>query len=203
MTQAQNQLAARAVLHTVFAAQDGALKTSSRFVAEAFDRQHKNVLQAYDMLECSQEFNRRNFAPVEYLDAKGQARRMIEMTFDGFIFLVMGFTGAKAAAIKERGPGMSCKSFASGANSRMIAPLREKGAAGFGDLMNRCDASRSSVPQSLRLRCSCLQFWRPGWEALAACRFPVVPGSPTRPGRRPHLAMGASVIANRTIGGQS
>lgn len=95
-------LAAMAVSHTVFATDDGAiLKTNSRFVAEVFGRLHKDVLKAVDNLDCSEAFNGRNFAPVEYLDTKGETRRMVEMTFDGFTFLVMGFTGSKAAAFKE------------------------------------------------------------------------------------------------------
>ena len=95
-------LATQAVLHTVFTADDGVtLKTNSRFVAEVFGRLHKDVLKAIDNLDCSDAFNRRNFAPVEYLDTKGEARRMVDMTFDGMTFLVMGFTGAQAAAFKE------------------------------------------------------------------------------------------------------
>ena len=95
-------LAAQAVLHTVFAAEDGTtLKTNSRFVAEVFGRRHDDVLKAGRNLECSEEFSARNFAAAEYLDAQGKPRQMIEMTFDGFMFLVMGFTGSKAAAIKE------------------------------------------------------------------------------------------------------
>lgn len=101
-TQGQaRQLAAQAVMHTVFAAEDGRLKTNSRFVAEVFGRRHDDVLKAHRNLDCSKEFNARNFAAVEYIDAKGEACPMIEMSFDGFMFLVMGFTGSKAAAIKE------------------------------------------------------------------------------------------------------
>jgi Rha family phage regulatory protein len=59
------------------------------------------VLQALDRLECSEKFKRLNFQVVEYVDAKGQKRRLVQMTNDGFMFLAMGFTGAKAAAIKE------------------------------------------------------------------------------------------------------
>ena len=95
------QLAAQAVSHTVFVADDNTIKTNSRFVAEVFGKNHKDVLRAIDSLECSKEFNGRNFAPVKYIDAKGESRPMYEMTFDGFTFLVMGFTGAKAAAFKE------------------------------------------------------------------------------------------------------
>ncbi|WP_341538063.1 Rha family transcriptional regulator [Sodalis glossinidius] len=38
---------------------------------------------------------------VDYVDAKGEKRPMFEMTKDGFVFIVMGFTGKKAAAFKE------------------------------------------------------------------------------------------------------
>lgn len=75
--------------------------TDSRKVAQHFGKLHKDVLRAYDRLECSQEFNGRNFAPVTFMDAKGEIRRAVQMTKDGFMFLVMGFTGQKAAAIKE------------------------------------------------------------------------------------------------------
>lgn len=48
-------------------------------------------------LDCSPEFNVLNFKAVEYLDAKGERRRSFDITRDGFSFLVMGFTGARAA----------------------------------------------------------------------------------------------------------
>lgn len=82
-------------------ASDNTLKTNSLKVAEAFGKFHKNIIQKIETLECSEEFNRLNFKPVEYLDAKGEKRPVYEMTKDGFMFLVMGFTGKKAAAVKE------------------------------------------------------------------------------------------------------
>ena len=75
--------------------------TNSLKVAEAFGKQHKDVLRKIAHLDCSTEFNERNFALVEYVDGKGEKRPAYEMTKDGFIFLVMGFTGKQAAAIKE------------------------------------------------------------------------------------------------------
>lgn len=99
--QTPTQLAAQAVLHTVFAAEDGALKTNSRFVAEVFGRRHDDVLKAARNLECSEEFRLRNFAESSYLNAQNKEQPMVEMTFDGFTMLVMGFTGAKAMAFKE------------------------------------------------------------------------------------------------------
>ncbi|MBJ7582971.1 Rha family transcriptional regulator [Aeromonas veronii] len=75
--------------------------TTSLIVAEAFGKRHDNVLRKLESLECSQEFNALNFEAVEYLDGKGELRRAWNMTKDGFIFLVMGFTGKQAASIKE------------------------------------------------------------------------------------------------------
>ena len=45
--------------------------------------------------------NALNFERVDYKDAKGEKRQMYNVTKDGFMFLVMGFTGKQAAAIKE------------------------------------------------------------------------------------------------------
>lgn len=75
--------------------------TTSLRVAEAFGKRHDNVLQRVRMLDCSAEFNALNFKAVNYIDPKGESRTAYEMTKDGFMFLVMGFTGSKAAAIKE------------------------------------------------------------------------------------------------------
>ena len=77
------------------------LTTDSRRVAKHFKRPHKNVLRAFDALECSPEFSRLNFEPREFIDSRGKRQREICMTKDGFMFLVMGFTGAEAAKIKE------------------------------------------------------------------------------------------------------
>jgi len=75
--------------------------TTSLKVAEAFSKQHKHIIEKIKNLECSEEFNGSNFRPVEYLDNKGEKRPSYQMTKNGFMFLVMGFTGKKAAQIKE------------------------------------------------------------------------------------------------------
>ncbi len=80
---------------------DGEPRVSSLTIAEAFGKQHKNVLRDIEALDCSLEFNRLNFEPVMYKDAKGEMRPSYEMTKDGFFFLVMGYTGEKAGLIKE------------------------------------------------------------------------------------------------------
>lgn len=81
--------------------QNDQIKTNSLKVAEVFGKPHKDVLQKIKMLDCSIEFSERNFSPAEYTDGQGKPRPMYEMSKDGFIFLVMGYTGAKAANIKE------------------------------------------------------------------------------------------------------
>lgn len=87
------------LIHAVFI-QDQQIKTDSLKVAEAFQKNHRDVLRKLESLDCPSDFNERNFALVNYKDAKGESRPMYEMTKDGWMFLVMGFTGAKAAQIK-------------------------------------------------------------------------------------------------------
>ena len=77
------------------------IRTTSLKVAEAFGKGHNDVLRKLKSMECSDDFNERNFALVDYRDAKGEKRPCYEMTKDGFMFLVMGFTGKQAAQIKE------------------------------------------------------------------------------------------------------
>lgn len=81
---------------------DGEVFANSRDVAAYFDKRHGDVLRAIENLSCSKRFAERNFAFSAYEDATGRSLRMCDMTKDGFSFLAMGFTGAKAAAFKER-----------------------------------------------------------------------------------------------------
>lgn len=74
---------------------------SSRQVAAEFKKQHDNVLRDIRNLDCSSEFNALNFEEVKYKDAKGEKRPEYLMTKDGFVFLVMGYRGKKAARFKE------------------------------------------------------------------------------------------------------
>jgi len=88
-------------LNHLVLAQDGALITTSINVAEAFGKLHKDVLRKLECIDCSKDFTERNFTPSEYKDSTGRNLPMYKMTKDGFMFLVMGFTGKKAAMIKE------------------------------------------------------------------------------------------------------
>ncbi|EAB8479068.1 Rha family transcriptional regulator [Salmonella enterica subsp. enterica serovar Java] len=78
--------------------------TTSFAVANFFGKLHKNVLQKIRSLDCSPVFMTANFSAVEVTTQAGFDEReteAYEMTKDGFVFLVMGFTGKKAARFKE------------------------------------------------------------------------------------------------------
>lgn len=79
------------------------LVTDSRRVAKHFNRRPDNVLRDFDRMHCSDEFRRLNFEEsfeINHL-ANGKKDRVIRMTKDGFMFLVMGYTGKEASRIKE------------------------------------------------------------------------------------------------------
>lgn len=81
------------------------LRTTSIKIADAFGKRHTHILEKIQNLNCSPEFTSANFsADVQMVDIGQGAKReskIYEMTKDGFMFLVMGFNGKKAAAIKE------------------------------------------------------------------------------------------------------
>lgn len=79
---------------------DGRLITTSRDIADYFDKQHQHVTQKIESLDCSEQFSTSNFSLVQY-EHNGNSYKMYEITKDGFMFLVMGFTGKRAARLKE------------------------------------------------------------------------------------------------------
>lgn len=83
---------------------NGKAVTSSRKVAEVFEKLHKNVLQAIRELEIPEDFRELNFQPSEY-EVQNSIGKIVKypeylMTKDGFLFLVTGFNGKKAAEFK-------------------------------------------------------------------------------------------------------
>jgi Rha family phage regulatory protein len=72
---------------------DGAVFANSIEIAEVFEKQHKDVIRKIDRFGTRAK---RNFTPVTYSDTKGEDRPSFNMNRDGFMFLVMGFTGSKA-----------------------------------------------------------------------------------------------------------
>lgn len=80
----------------------GEAMADSRDVAAYFGKNHFDVLRALRNLQCSDSFRERNFASFKIKDLTGEATSHVMMTKDGFTFLVMGFTGGRAATYKER-----------------------------------------------------------------------------------------------------
>lgn len=74
---------------------------SSLDVADTFGKEHKNILRDIRELGCSEEFNRLNFELTTYKDVMNRSQDMYYMTRDGFVLLVMGYTGEKAMRFKE------------------------------------------------------------------------------------------------------
>lgn len=76
--------------------------TTSLAVARHFEKEHFNVLRDIKHLldECPADFTHFNFEASEYADSTGRSLPMYHLRFDGFMLLVMGYTGKKAMAIK-------------------------------------------------------------------------------------------------------
>lgn len=85
----------------VIQSQSGKDVTTSLIVAEVFGKEHSKVVRDIENLSCSESFNTANFGVIAYIDSRGREQKAYEMTKDGFSFLVMGYTGAKAGQFKE------------------------------------------------------------------------------------------------------
>ncbi|MDR2050639.1 MAG: Rha family transcriptional regulator [Deltaproteobacteria bacterium] len=83
---------------------NGQPAVSSQDVALHFQKKHKEILRDIGRIcsMCPKSFNERNFAPVEYSDAKGENRPCYLLTRDAFSILAMGFTGKAAILWKLR-----------------------------------------------------------------------------------------------------
>lgn len=77
---------------------DGELVVTSRQVAEDFEKMHKHVLRAIeDKISLNPILgSAKYFIESSYKDSTGRSNKEYLLTKDGFTFLVMGFTGAKA-----------------------------------------------------------------------------------------------------------
>lgn len=77
------------------------LTTTSRKIADAFGKEHKNVIRDIENLDCSDKFTQLNFELSVYKDKSGKQNKEYIITKDGFVMLAMGYTGEKAMAFKE------------------------------------------------------------------------------------------------------
>ena len=77
--------------------------TTSLILAEAFEKQHKHVLEAISSKINSAENSaqyKKMFAEATYTDKSGKQNKMYYLNRDGFTFIAMGFTGKKADEFK-------------------------------------------------------------------------------------------------------
>ena len=92
-------------LQSMVSADGGQPMTTSYAVAEAFGKRHSDVLRAIKNIDCSPEFASTHFCvQAKTVNISNGATRKVQhykMTKDGFMFLVMGFTGKLAAQTKE------------------------------------------------------------------------------------------------------
>ena len=90
----------------VFADTHDTARVDSLYVADFFEKEHKNVLRDIDAILSqnsgfSSKFGQLNFEPTSYTDQWNRKQRCYAITRDGFTVLGMGFTGKKAAQFKE------------------------------------------------------------------------------------------------------
>lgn len=90
----------------LFADKKDIARVDSLYVAEFFEKNHKEVLRDIRNIAApnsglSKEFAESNFALGSYKDKQNQKRPCYYLTRDGFTILVMGYTGKKALRFKE------------------------------------------------------------------------------------------------------
>lgn len=85
-------------------ASDGQVFTTSKKIADYFGKRHDNVLRKIRQVrdECPDDFARLNFEEADFIDKNGDVQPMFKLTKDGYILVVMGFTGKMATLIKVR-----------------------------------------------------------------------------------------------------
>ena len=121
----------------------GDIMTTSLKVSKYFKKRHDNVVRAIRQLkkDCPPDFWLLNFEERDSVDARGKARCVFEMTKDGFVMLVMAFTGVSATAMKIKYINAfnwmagelrnRALSFESRRNHLMLEYQQEKGMARF------------------------------------------------------------------------
>ena len=81
---------------------NGHAVTTDIQIAEAFGKRTSDLKRLIRKLPCPKHFSERNFTLTSYIDKQGKQRPMYEITKDGFVLLVMGFTGERAIEFKIR-----------------------------------------------------------------------------------------------------
>ena len=115
--------------------EDGKVLTDSRTVAATFGKKHCNVIAAIKRLDIPADFSRLNFKLAEYTDEQGKPRICYHITRDGFVLLVMGFTGKKAMAFKIK----YIEAF-NAMERALAAPVPALDAKAIGGIVKKCAA---------------------------------------------------------------
>ena len=104
----------------VYKTEKGTPVTDSLKVAQVFNKQHKNIMQAIRNILGSAEnsAHRKWFCESRYCDTQGKQQPMFLMTRDGFSLLAMGLTSRKHYALQRHRRNKS-----SGNKSR-LKPMR-------------------------------------------------------------------------------
>ena len=81
---------------------DGRPAVTSREISRYFNKRHDAVLRDIAAItsNCPESFSAHNFVGASYLDEQAKNRPMYIIHRDGFMLLVMGYTGKKALALK-------------------------------------------------------------------------------------------------------
>lgn len=76
--------------------------TTSLILAEAFEKEHKNVIRVIETKigELKIEQSSKMFSKGEYTNSQNKQQPMYYLNRDGFTFIAMGFTGRKADEFK-------------------------------------------------------------------------------------------------------
>ena len=90
----------------IFASAKYEAMVDSRFIAEIFEKEHYHVLRDIAKITdtksgLSEGFIKQNFCRDTYKDSTGRKLPCYRLTRNGFVILVMGYTGEKAMHFKE------------------------------------------------------------------------------------------------------
>lgn len=93
-----------AVLTNAVTVSNGQVTTTSLKIAEVFGKEHFHVIRDIEKLQVPDNFRKSNFGCSEYEWKNNLGKvvksKMYNITRDGFVILVMGFTGAAAMQFK-------------------------------------------------------------------------------------------------------
>lgn len=82
--------------------ENNSVYTTSLDIADKFGREHKNILKAIKLLLSMNDTNKNNFYETTYRNTRNKLCPMYCITKNGFILLVMKFTGDVANEWKEK-----------------------------------------------------------------------------------------------------